>query len=380
MLISVGIFIDSLFRGPKSVAKYVRNLIKAYSISSQRIEPVFLIRSSKLLGKKKKLNVLNSFLKGENNRRPIKELDVIHIPDCGRPLPPIDLLKKIRKFSTPIVVTNHGMVHTILPPNFVYNKIFSTTFLLDRKHLLEWRIAKKFIDIIITPSSSEKQVVSKALGITSERIIPIYHGVDHNLYKPLPISRAFDFLERHYNINQPYIFHISSYQPKKNVERLISAYALLKKKFGIKEKLVIGGLQPKEKLLRLAIRLGLNPNDVTFTGYIPEEHLPYFYNATRVFVFPSLHESFGMPILEAMACGAPVVTSNVFACPEVAGDAALLVDPFNVKEIAMAILRVLRDKGLRRELVKRSLKRAKQYTWEEAAFMHLKVYRVAAGY
>ena len=133
-------------------------------------------------------------------------------------------------------------------------------------------------------------------------------------------------------------------------------------------------------LLSFALNLSLNPRSIVFTGIVPEENLPCFYSAARVFVFPSLHEGFGMPIIEAMASGCPIVMSNVFACPEVADNSALLVNPFSVMEIAMAILRVLKNEGIREELIKRGLERAKQFTWEKAAFMFSKVYRAVAGY
>ena len=146
--------------------------------------------------------------------------------------------------------------------------------------------------------------------------------------------------------------------------------------FLIKEKLVIGGKQP-ERLKMLVKNLRLE-KEVIFTGYINKNDLPLFYNVAEAFIFPSFHESFGMPIIEAMACGCPVITSNVFSMPEVAGDAAVLVNPYSVDEIANAMYTVLTDDGLREKLRKRGLKRAKQFSWRKCAEEHLKVYRMVS--
>ena len=111
------------------------------------------------------------------------------------------------------------------------------------------------------------------------------------------------------------------------------------------------------------------------TGFIDNDDLPELYNAADIFIFPSLHETFGMPILEAMSCGCPVITSNVSSMPEIAGGAALLVSPYNVDEIGKAIYQVLTDEGLKEEMRERGLERAKQFSWRRCAEEHLKVYQ-----
>jgi len=115
--------------------------------------------------------------------------------------------------------------------------------------------------------------------------------------------------------------------------------------------------------------------EVTFLGFVDDSDLPKLYTAADLFVFPSLHEGFGLPILEAMACGAPVITSNVFCMPEVAGGAAVLVNPYDVNEIARAMYNVLTNDELRKEMIKRGMRRAKQFSWRKCAEEHLKAYK-----
>lgn len=355
---------------PVSFLKYVMYLVKYLkkvgSLDVRVANPESLARDQKPLADKSTL---------------------VHIPSLGDgAFPRVRLLVKLKVLGFKVIVTLHGFVSQCLRllckkklVSCPYEHCSVRQILIDAKNKLLWRTLQGLIDCVITPSNSAKRDSVQYLGVQETKIYVIYHGVDHELYRPYPESKCYDFLQERYKIDYDFILHVSSYQPKKNIERVIAAYALLRKKYGIQEKLVIIGKQPKERLLSLASDLGLSSKDIIFVDAVPERHLPYFYSAAKVFVFPSLYEGFGMPILEAMACGCPVVTSNVFACPEIAGDAALLVDPFNVKEIATAILSILEDQDLREELVMRGLRRTKQFTWERAALMHLRVYGVIAG-
>ena len=225
---------------------------------------------------------------------------------------------------------------------------------------------------MIAVSHSEKKNISRNLNIPPEKIKVVYHGAD---YKGCNLKRSWEFekiLQQKYGISFPFIFHLSAYQPRKNIERIIKAFVIAKKKYKIKEKLVIGGKQPAH-LKRLTEELGIE-DDVIFVGFIPEEDLSAFYSMAEAFVFPSLHEGFGMPILEAMACGCPVITSNVFSMPEIAKKAAILVNPHNTEEIAEAIYVIVANKKLKRKLTKWGAERAKKFTWERCAERHLDMY------
>ena len=127
-----------------------------------------------------------------------------------------------------------------------------------------------------------------------------------------------------------------------------------------------------QSILDLPRQLGLEES-VIFTCYVPESELPFFYNAARLFVYPSIYEGFGIPVLEAMACGTPVVTSNVSSIPEVTGDAGLLIDPYDTRMMVQEIKRVLQDKDLREKMSAAGLERARQFSWEKMALSTLEV-------
>lgn len=301
------------------------------------------------------------------------ELDVLHIPHCGRSAPPIAfsyLSKRIK-----LVVTNHGMAHLALPANRVYTHPLSPTRFIDYKEFLKWGfVFKDRVHLIVTVSKSEKQLISRSLSITPDKIRVIYHGIDEE-FRPLDREDAREELSRKYGISSPFILHVSSYQLKKNVHRVIAAFKKLREcgdEFK-RYKLVIVGNHPRE-VREFARDLGLG-DAVVFTGFVDKEDLPKFYSAVFLFIFPSLHESFGLPILEAMACGCPVITSNVFAMPEIAEDAAILVNPYNINEIADAMHEVLTNSSLREELRKKGIERAKKFSWRRTAEEYLKVYK-----
>lgn len=300
-------------------------------------------------------------------------IDVTHIPDLAAAgAPPLGFYKKKSK----LVVTLHGVAPLLFPSKLSYeNKGSLLDVLLPYIQALKWRyLFRDKVDLIIAVSKSEKRNISGKLSIPMEKIKVIYHGVSSN-FKPLDnkeeIKRR---LNRNYGIDFPFVLHLSSNQlKKKNIENILKAFAVCKRKYKIKEKLVIGGKHSKS--LKILIRNLELENDVILTGYIDEQDLPLFYNAAKAFIFPSLHEGFGMPILEAMACGCPVITSNIYSMPEVAGKAALLVNPYDVEEIAKAICEVVSNKKLQRKLAKQGMKRVKKFTWEKSAKEHLEAYK-----
>jgi len=174
------------------------------------------------------------------------------------------------------------------------------------------------------------------------------------------------------------ILHVSHYQAKKNIERIIASYSILKKAYHVKVPLVIVGKHPVKRLYKFIYSLGLKVGeDVIFTGLVPESILPCLYSLARVFVFPSLHESFGMPVLEAMACGTPVIVSNRFSLPEIVGAAGIYVDPLNIKELAKAMYKVLNDEETYRKYRAFGINRAKLYSWRKTALQHLIVYKLS---
>jgi alpha-1,3-rhamnosyl/mannosyltransferase len=173
-----------------------------------------------------------------------------------------------------------------------------------------------------------------------------------------------------------YILYLGTLEPRKNISALLEAYSFLPKKTQASFPLILAGgkgwlmdnLEDEIRRLDIASRTVL-------TGYVPRKDLPALYSGAAVFVYPSLYEGFGLPPLEAMACGTPVITSNVSSFPEVVGDAGIMVDPYDVKRLRDEIERVLEDSSLRASLGSRGLARAKQFTWENCARQTLDVYK-----
>jgi glycosyltransferase involved in cell wall biosynthesis len=217
---------------------------------------------------------------------------------------------------------------------------------------------------IIAISHTTKRDLVRHLGIPEERIFVVYHGVDHDLFRPVE--------ER--PIDEPYILFVGSEHPRKNLFTLLKAFKLLKgmdRRFRhlklVKVGAAGGGEAPfRERTLKAIAQLGLD-GDVVFAGVVPDEELPAYYSGAECLVFPSLYEGFGFPVLEAMASGCPVIVSSAGSLPEVAGDAALVVEPLDARALAEAMHALLTDGSLRRRLVQRGLKRASQFSWEKAA-------------
>jgi glycosyltransferase involved in cell wall biosynthesis len=204
-------------------------------------------------------------------------------------------------------------------------------------------------------------------------VVPLAAG---RQFRPVEAAEAGPVLEK-YGVERPYILYVGALESRKNLPRLLEAYARLRK-WSARWKLVIVGARKWKftPIFEAVQRLGLEPH-VHFTDYVADEDLPALYRGAELFAFPSLYEGFGLPVLEAMACGTPVVTSNRSSLPEVAGDAALLVDPLDVEAIAGAMQRVLADEALAAGLREIGLARAAQFTWERTARETVAVYKKA---
>jgi len=254
-----------------------------------------------------------------------------------------------------------------------------STFLFSKEHPLSRVIINKLIlkrtirncNFIIVDSENTKKDVIKIFKVPEEKIDVVYLGVDEK-YKILNKKQSL-FLSKKYTKTDKFILYVGTLEPRKNIPNLIRAYCKIKDK--LPYKLIITGKKgwKYKPIFDLISELKLE-DDVIFTGYIPEEDLPALYNGASAFVFPSLYEGFGLPPLEAMACGCPVITSNTSSLPEVVGDAGIMVDPNDVDELAKQIERVLTDKKLRDSMIKKGLKQAKKFSWEKCAKETLKVY------
>jgi glycosyltransferase involved in cell wall biosynthesis len=178
-----------------------------------------------------------------------------------------------------------------------------------------------------------------------------------------------------YGIKSEFLLSVGNLQPRKNLCRLIKAFSLIRGDIDQMQLVIVGGAKwHVSEIYDLVSRLGLEKN-VVFTSYVSDKDLVALYNLARVFVYPSLYEGFGLPILEAMACGTPVICSNTSSMPEVAGDAAVLIDPHNVEQIAETLLFVLLDPKLKQDLRERGLERATGFSWRRTAQQTLEVCR-----
>jgi glycosyltransferase involved in cell wall biosynthesis len=232
-------------------------------------------------------------------------------------------------------------------------------------------------DAIIINSQSLRSEVEQYLQVDPRKLKLIYEAVDHELFRPGDVDEARAQVKS-YGVSKPYVLFVSSMWPYKNCDGLLRAWALARADLPGHQLVVVGPGRDEKYyagLHSLANKLGIS-GDVVFTGGVPLEETVGFYRAADVFVYPSLNETFGLPILEAMACGCPVVTSDTTAMPETAGGAAILADPKDPAAIARAIIGAIASRDRLREA---GLKRAAEFTWAATAASTLDVYREAAA-
>ncbi len=270
----------------------------------------------------------------------------------------------------PQIVTIYDMTVFITPRYHDFKKL-----VLDRT--LIPRVAKR-ADAIITVSNSARYDILRHLKVPREKVKVIMGAVSSH-FRPVIDQAQLDSVKSKYGLRQPFILYVGTIEPRKNLTRLIQAFADLKKS-GLPHKLVIVGQSGWHvgPIFAEVERLLLS-KDVIFTGYVPFEDLPALYSLCETMAFPSLYEGFGLPVLEAMACGAAVVTSRSSSLIEVAGDAALLVNPLSVDEIADSLRRLHQDPDLRAELREHGIARASNFTWEAAARSTLDLYEKVAA-
>jgi glycosyltransferase involved in cell wall biosynthesis len=233
----------------------------------------------------------------------------------------------------------------------------------------------RLADAIIINSESLRQEVQRYLDVDPVKLHLIPEAVDHELFRPGDRDEAWRRVTATYGITAPFVLFVSSLWPYKNCEGLLRAFAAAKSQLGGRQLVVVGPGRDVEyatELRALADELGI-ADDVVWVGGVPLEETVHFYRAADVFVYPSFNETFGLPILEAMACGCPVVTSNISAMPETAGGAALLADPADSESIAGAIVEACGAEGDR--LRKLGPLRAGEFTWAATAERTLAVYR-----
>ncbi len=262
----------------------------------------------------------------------------------------------------PVVVTVHGAASWAVPMRENYESIRAAILgeVRKRKELFRWRMFRGRCAALIAVSSYGRQELTTFLGLGQERIIPIWHGVNREVFRPgVPTAGV-----------ERYFLHVSQFQKKKNVQRIFRAYAFLNMPNKPRFVAVVPGYDRRSRL-PAGVELIREPKS-------PSE-LAELYRGALAFVFPSIHETFGIPIIEAMASGCPVITSKCSACPEIAGDAALLVDPRSVEEIRAAMEHMVLDAGLRNRLRNDGVIRSECFSWTKSARRHLAVFEAACS-
>lgn len=266
------------------------------------------------------------------------------------------------------VVTVHDMVYKAFPET-VRGR---TRFMLDaglKKSL-------KRADIVVTDSEFSRSEIVKYFPWCADKLRVVPCGVDTERFRPCEDMRKIADVKASLGIEGDYFLYLGTIEPRKNLERLIRAYNVFSKKVSDPPKLVLAGGKGwlYDGIFARVKALGLE-DKVIFTKYVPSEDMNALMCGAVSFVFPSLYEGFGMPPLEAMACGVPVLVSGEASLPEVTGDCAVIVNPYDVKSIARGLYRLYSDEALRRDLSRRGLERAKRFTWENSAKILYDVYK-----
>jgi glycosyltransferase involved in cell wall biosynthesis len=257
------------------------------------------------------------------------------------------------------VVTIHDCIHLMFP-QYLPNR-WSLAYARTSITLAARRSTR-----VLTVSESSKRDILRYVDIPPGKIDVIYNAYDER-FRDEPNEEAVARVRERFQLQDQFVLYAGNVKPHKNLERLIEAFHLVRSRGLDHLKLVlIGDEISKYTALRRAVHRHQLHKYVRFLGFLPLDTLAVLYRLAGVFVFPSLYEGFGLPPLEAMASGTPVVTSNVSSLPEVAGDAAVLVDPYSASAIADGIYRVLTDDSLRLDLKRRGLERATQFSWESS--------------
>lgn len=274
----------------------------------------------------------------------------------------------------PLVVTIHDMIW-MFPRRFTRQQKRGKRSLMDMYYRYVPAIAARRASAVVTVSHDARTAIVQHLGIPARRVF-VTHEAAAPIYRTRDRSRAIESVQQRFGLSEGFILALGSADPRKNISTLLRAYALLPERLRANHELAIVWTHPllAKSILAEARAHGIEGR-LRFLQHVSNDDLVALYNAAALFVFPSRYEGFGLPILEAMACGAPVVAANNSSIPEVAGDVALLVDSESPSSIARAMERVLDDAALRDEMVARGLQRAASFSWQRCARETVAVYQ-----
>jgi glycosyltransferase involved in cell wall biosynthesis len=279
------------------------------------------------------------------------DIELYHVPQNGIGLP--------HDKRCPMVITLHDIIPYRMPETVgpTYLKIFTEQMP---------NIIPK-CDGIITVSEFSKKDIIKEFNYPEDKVF-VTHLAPESIYKPMDKAISKSLIKNFYSIEGDFILYIGGFSPRKNIIGLMEAFSKLTNLYKKNLKLVIAGKKGISYDLYKTKADELKISDrVIFPGFIAMEHLPYLYNSSELFVYPSFYEGFGLPPIEAMACGIPVITSNTTSIPEIVGDSALLIDPQNTDDIFEAMIKVFEDDNLKENLVLRGFIRSSELSWKDTA-------------
>ncbi|SHI44113.1 Glycosyltransferase involved in cell wall bisynthesis [Clostridium amylolyticum] len=286
------------------------------------------------------------------------DMDIYHVPQNGVGLPKDLICHK--------VITLHDIIPLKLPDTVGdrYLKIFND----------EMEGIVNSCDGIITVSAYSQRDISKEFNYPMEKIY-VTHLAAEDIYRPMDKKYCKKIIEEYYGVKEDFILYVGGFSPRKNIIGLIEAFSELINKKHDNLKLVITGKHGKsyDIYINRTIELGIE-SSVLFPGFIPLNHMPIMYNAALCLAYPSFYEGFGLPPLECMACGTPVISSNTTSLPEVLGDSALLINPQDIDELYQALVRLIEDSDLQRELINKGLERSFEFNWNKTALSTLSAY------
>jgi glycosyltransferase involved in cell wall biosynthesis len=350
------------------IGTYIRNLLKGLARVDQATEYVVLCRPADVdpIGElggnfRPVIETSRPYSVSEQLRIPVslvrERVHLLHEPHYV--LPPATRCRS--------VVTIHDCIHLMFPQYLPG----ALAHVYARASM--WSAVRK-ADRVLTVSEASKRDILRFFDIPRDKVEVIYNAIDERFLEA-PDEERMDLIRQRYQLQHPFLLYVGNIKPHKNLERLIDAFGRART-HGLEDLrlIIIGDELSKYPALRQAVHRHRLDKYVRFLGFQPYETLSAFYRLARAFVFPSLYEGFGLPPLEAMACGTPVITSNVSSLPEVAGGAALLVDPYDPASIAEAIGRAVTDDGLRSEMVRRGLARARDFSWQQSVAATHRIY------
>lgn len=297
-------------------------------------------------------------------------------------------------FAFELLQKNYALLHSLAYVSPLLNRtrsivtLYDLSFFLYPEYLppfqrlyLKWgaRLSTRRAERVIAISSSTKRDAMRLLKIDANKIDVALPGVDPIFFQRMD-ENALAAFRREKRLPEHFVLFLGTREPRKNIPALIRAFALAKRQVHSPHHLVLaGGRGWMDQEIARALDETQLTNEVIMPGFVPHHELPLWYRAADAFVYPSQYEGFGMPALEALASGTPVITSNVSAMPEAVGDAAILIDPKSPEQIADALVRVLHDEALRQEMKTRGLAHARQFTWARTAHATAQSYRLALG-